>query len=100
MAREWLETRQVMVANGLSVDQAQAVLNCAPGEWWVKVYHRCSEAPVAAFKDGQQLPDDWMCDQCERADIHDELTFERFKLLPDGKSRELIISSYINRKVQ
>jgi hypothetical protein len=98
MAREWLETRQVMVANGLSVDKAQAVLNFAPGEWWVKVYHRCSEAPVSVIKDGQQLAADWMCNQCEMADINDELIFERFKLLPEGESREMIVSSSITRK--
>jgi hypothetical protein len=97
MARELLEIRQVMVANGLSVDQAKTVLNCAPGEWRIKVYHSCSEAPVAVLMDGQQLPDNWMCNQCERIDVNDELTFERFKLLPEGESREAIVSAYLEK---
>ena len=98
MAREWLEIWQLMVERGISRDQAAAVLENASGEWCIKVYHHCSEAPVTVIKDGRQLAADWMCNQCEKETVTDELTFERFKLLPEGTSRDEIVTSYLNSK--
>jgi hypothetical protein len=93
MTKNWLESRQVQVAYGLSSDQAAVVLESAPGDWWIKVYHRCSEAPVAILKDEQNLEEDWVCPACEMAieDIAIELTFERMKILPEGLDRNQFV---------
>ncbi len=93
MTKNWLESRQVQVAYGLSSDQAAVVLESAPGDWWIKVYHRCSEAPVAILKDEQNLEEDWVCPACEMAieDIAIELTFERMKILPEGSDRNQFV---------